>query len=507
MDVEKLETVYDIYAKDYSKTPRVKAELFPGFIGQEKLIDILYRSYIIPKKYPEAAKLLGVEPINSLFLYGSPGVGKTMIMSLLKYIDFKKETQTAAPEDYKILNLNDYLEEFKLTPDMAGGVFSDDRYAALKKHIKFVILEAALKGPILIIIDDVDNLIPQKSNDSGRHNDDAGRAEFIQLLPLLLPSQEDVDSAKHNYQKLQQNHAPLQDQIEAYKNWQLLYYAKKNILLITSTNLPRGMDVAALRPGRLATVACQLTTLETAEDAWEEKLLLIPPSATSLINLIKKRTGYLTLSQNDLVRILSGAAELDDEIPEYEDKALTDLSEKLDPILTGEVTPEKEACLKALFGEYHTKAELKLLGAALIIKTRTMTPHQKLMVESVLENLLIEKFGTLDPEKTLKPKIYDASIAILKRLGSRHCLTLEELHSVSTLLRGHSMAEINTLCNQTLAMSMTKPGGPQPITVEDLMNVYDENIVMKANTAQFQAAMRQIEEDLFGTLASIQRVS
>lgn len=156
--------------------------------GMMDLKSLLITDIIEPLKNKQAYKEYGIKPLNGLLFYGPPGCGKTFIAK-----------QLAAELGYTF---------FEIKPSDLASVYVHGTQEKIGK----LFLEASLKAPSVIFIDEVDAIMPSRNSANIGQNYSSEVNEFLA---------------------------------------QLTECSEKGILTIMATNRPDAIDKAILRTGRV----------------------------------------------------------------------------------------------------------------------------------------------------------------------------------------------------------------------------------------------------------------
>lgn len=156
--------------------------------GMMDLKSLLITDIIEPLKNKQAYKKYGIDPLNGLLFYGPPGCGKTFIAK-----------QLAAELGYTF---------FEIKPSDLASVYVHGTQEKIGK----LFLEASLKAPSVIFIDEVD---------------------------AVMPSRDSAHMGQHYSSEVNEFLA------------QLTKCSEKGILTIMATNRPDAIDKAILRTGRV----------------------------------------------------------------------------------------------------------------------------------------------------------------------------------------------------------------------------------------------------------------
>lgn len=156
--------------------------------GMIDLKSLLITDIIEPLKNKQAYKEYGIKPLNGLLFYGPPGCGKTFIAK-----------QLAAELGYTF---------FEIKPSDLASIYVHGTQEKIGK----LFLEASLKAPSVIFIDEVD---------------------------AIMPSRDSANIGQHYSSEVNEFLA------------QLTECSEKGILTIMATNRPDAIDKAILRTGRV----------------------------------------------------------------------------------------------------------------------------------------------------------------------------------------------------------------------------------------------------------------
>lgn len=141
----------------------------------------------LPLKHPELFDRLGIEAPKGVLLYGPPGTGKTLLAKAV-----------ANETDAHFISVN-------------GPEIMSKYYGESEKAIRDIFEEAEKNAPAIIFLDEIDSIAPKRAEVTG----EVERRVVAQLLSLM-------DGLK----------------------------ARKNVIVIGSTNRPEAIDIALRRPGR-----------------------------------------------------------------------------------------------------------------------------------------------------------------------------------------------------------------------------------------------------------------
>lgn len=116
-----------------------------GGLGQTK--ERIRELVEYPILYPELVKYIGIEPPKGILLYGPPGTGKTLIAKAL---------------------CNEINASFHLIqgPEIIGAFFGESE-KKLREIFEKASKEATLKKPSIIMIDEIDSLVPKRESAKG----------------------------------------------------------------------------------------------------------------------------------------------------------------------------------------------------------------------------------------------------------------------------------------------------------------------------------------------------
>jgi len=159
---------------------------FSGVAGMDELKELLYSEIILPLQQKELYEKYRISLPNGILLYGPPGCGKTYISKKL-----------AEEIEYTFINIK--------PSDLASTYVHGSQ-----QKIGRLFQRAREKAPSIIFIDEIDAVIPKRSNKLDPHYS----AEVNEFLSQLGECSQD------------------------------------NIVVIGTTNRPDQIDLAALRTGR-----------------------------------------------------------------------------------------------------------------------------------------------------------------------------------------------------------------------------------------------------------------
>jgi len=141
----------------------------------------------LPLKHPELFDRLGIDAPKGVLLHGPPGTGKTMLAKAV-----------ANGSDAYFISIN-------------GPEIMSKYYGESERAIREIFEDAEKNAPAIIFLDEIDSIAPKRAEVTG----EVERRVVAQLLSLM-------DGLK----------------------------ARKNVIVIGSTNRPEALDVALRRPGR-----------------------------------------------------------------------------------------------------------------------------------------------------------------------------------------------------------------------------------------------------------------
>lgn len=142
---------------------------------------------ILPMKYPEIFKKLGIDPPKGVLLYGPPGTGKTLLAKALA---------NEVGAYFIAINGPEIMSKF---------------YGESEERLRKVFEEARRRAPSIIFIDEIDSIAPKREEVTG----EVEKRVVSQLLTLM-------------------------DGLEA----------RGEVVVIAATNRPDALDPALRRPGR-----------------------------------------------------------------------------------------------------------------------------------------------------------------------------------------------------------------------------------------------------------------
>lgn len=141
----------------------------------------------LPLKHPELFDRLGIDAPKGVLLHGPPGTGKTLLAKAV-----------ANESDAYFISIN-------------GPEIMSKYYGESERAIREIFEDAEKNAPAIIFLDEIDSIAPKRAEVTG----EVERRVVAQLLSLM-------DGLK----------------------------ARKNVIVIGSTNRPEALDIALRRPGR-----------------------------------------------------------------------------------------------------------------------------------------------------------------------------------------------------------------------------------------------------------------
>lgn len=214
--------------------------------GMEALKSLLMTDIIEPLHNQESYKEYGIKPLNGILFYGPPGCGKTFIAK-----------QLAAEIGYTF---------FEIKPSDLASVYVHGTQEKIGK----LFLEASLKAPSVIFIDEVD---------------------------AILPSRDTSNMSQHYSSEVNEFLA------------QLTECSEKGILTIMATNRPDAIDKAILRTGRIdKTIYIPMPDFNTRKKMLEALLMKRPTEDNLEIESVAMLLASYTSS--DINYIVNEAAKL-----------------------------------------------------------------------------------------------------------------------------------------------------------------------------------------------------
>ena len=192
IEVEDIEKVQKIKSDDKPEkkiqSKKVKGKGFDAIAGMKELKEQLKLEVIDALNNPEEYAKYGLTIPNGILLYGPPGCGKTFFgKSLAEEVGFEFMLLTPASLKSKWVN-------------------------ATQENIAKMFEEAEKKAPIIIFIDEINELLPNREQDNLHEMYKSAVNEFLAQMDRT---------------------------------------SEKGILIIGATNFPQNIDPAALRSGRL----------------------------------------------------------------------------------------------------------------------------------------------------------------------------------------------------------------------------------------------------------------
>ena len=183
--LNKEEATVDMTARDYE--PPMSKKGFDSVAGMEELKKLFRRDFISIVKNPQIASAYGIKPSNCTLLYGPQGCGKTYIA--------EKAAQESGLK-YKIVK-----------PSDLGSIYIHGAQGKIAETFD----EAQKEGPIILIFDEFDALVPKR-------NADMNESQASEVNEILT---------------------------------QLNNCAERGIYCLCTTNRPDKIDPAVMRKGRI----------------------------------------------------------------------------------------------------------------------------------------------------------------------------------------------------------------------------------------------------------------
>lgn len=165
---------------------------FAKVAGMDELKSTLKEDVILPLQQVELYKKYGIEPLNGIMLYGPPGTGKTFMAEAL--------AEESGRSFFKM----------KIAD-------TESKYVGeTSKNIDNIFIEAEKKAPSIIFIDEIEGLLPSRSNLDASSSASVGHNQAVNTF------------------------------LENMNNC-----SERGIFIITATNEPQKVDSALKRPGRI----------------------------------------------------------------------------------------------------------------------------------------------------------------------------------------------------------------------------------------------------------------
>ena len=174
-------------ATEITPEQNVPTVMYEDLGGLKDAITKVREMIELPLKHPELFDRLGIEAPKGVLLYGPPGTGKTLLAKAV-----------ANETDAHFISVN-------------GPEIMSKYYGESEKAIRDIFEEAEKNAPTIIFLDELDSIAPKRAEVTG----EVERRVVAQLLSLM-------DGLK----------------------------ARKNVIVIGSTNRPEAIDIALRRPGR-----------------------------------------------------------------------------------------------------------------------------------------------------------------------------------------------------------------------------------------------------------------
>ncbi|KII87583.1 hypothetical protein PLICRDRAFT_690240 [Plicaturopsis crispa FD-325 SS-3] len=232
LDSDKHESEAEVVAQ----TP--PSDAYGSVGGLDKQVAQIRDLLEIPLTRPELFRHLGLKPPRGILLHGPPGTGKTHLARAI-----------AAATNASVLVIN-------------GPELSSAYHGETESKLRDVFREAREKSPCIVVLDEVDALVPRREDGAG------GEVEkrVVATLLTILDGMEDGDSGGDP--------------------------GTRRVVVIGTTNRPNAIDPALRRPGR-----------------FDREIEIGIPDATArcaILNVLLSKTPH-TLSQDDLRTVAAGA--------------------------------------------------------------------------------------------------------------------------------------------------------------------------------------------------------
>ena len=174
-------------ATEVTSEQNIPSVMYEDLGGVKEAIGKVREMIELPLKHPELFDRLGIDAPKGVLLHGPPGTGKTMLAKAV-----------ANESDAYFISIN-------------GPEIMSKYYGESERAIREIFEDAEKNAPAIIFLDEIDSIAPKRAEVTG----EVERRVVAQLLSLM-------DGLK----------------------------ARKNVIVIGSTNRPEALDVALRRPGR-----------------------------------------------------------------------------------------------------------------------------------------------------------------------------------------------------------------------------------------------------------------
>ena len=174
-------------ATEVTPEQNIPTVMYEDLGGLKDAITKVWEMIELPLKHPELFDRLGIDAPKGVLLHGPPGTGKTLLARAV-----------ANESDAYFISVN-------------GPEIMSKYYGESEKAIRDIFEDAEKNAPAIIFLDEIDSIAPKRAEVTG----EVERRVVAQLLSLM-------DGLK----------------------------ARKNVIVIGSTNRPEAIDTALRRPGR-----------------------------------------------------------------------------------------------------------------------------------------------------------------------------------------------------------------------------------------------------------------
>jgi transitional endoplasmic reticulum ATPase len=174
-------------ATEITPEQNILSVMYEDLGGVKETIGKVREMVELPLKHPGLFDRLGIDAPKGVLLHGPPGTGKTMLAKAV-----------ANESDAYFISIN-------------GPEIMSKYYGESERAIREIFEDAEKNAPAIIFLDEIDSIAPKRAEVTG----EVERRVVAQLLSLM-------DGLK----------------------------ARKNVIVIGSTNRPEALDVALRRPGR-----------------------------------------------------------------------------------------------------------------------------------------------------------------------------------------------------------------------------------------------------------------